>query len=84
MKFNIKALSMTAGLLGGFVVLFVSLGNLFVPGYGLPFLDLVASVYPGYRPGTGVSSVIVVTVYGLIDGAIAGALFGWLYNSFAK
>jgi hypothetical protein len=28
-------------------------------------------------------SVITATLYGLVDGAIAGALFGWLYNLLA-
>jgi hypothetical protein len=28
--------------------------------------------------------VIVGTLYSLIVGAVAGALFGWLYNSFVE
>lgn len=80
MKFNIRALAITAGLMAGLVVLFVELANLVWPGYGQPLLGLAASVYPGYHPGTGVASVVIGTLYGLADGAIGGALFGWLYN----
>jgi hypothetical protein len=29
---------------------------------------------------TGVGSVVTGTLYALVDGAIAGAIFGWLYN----
>ena len=84
MKFNITALALTAGLIWGGAMLVVTAANLIWPGYGQAFLDVIASIYPGFRPGSGMSSVIVGTLYGLVDGAIGGAIFGWLYNLFAK
>ncbi len=36
-------------------------------------------LYPGYAPG-GFGSVIMGTLYALVDGAIGGAVFAWLYN----
>jgi len=84
MKFNITALAFTVGLIWGGAMLFVTLANMIWPGYGQTFLDVIASIYPGFRPGTGISSVIVGTIYGLLDGAIGGAIFGWLYNLFVK
>ena len=33
-----------------------------------------------YHPGTGVGSVVIGTIYALVDGFIGGAIFGWLYN----
>ena len=48
--------------------------------YGLAFLQLWASIYPGYHPGTGVGSVVIGALYALVDGLIGGAIFGWLYN----
>lgn len=80
MKLNVKALSISAGLLWAAAILIVSAANMLWPGYGNVFLGVVASVYPGYEPGSGVGSVITGTLYGLVDGAIAGAIFGWLYN----
>jgi hypothetical protein len=50
------------------------------PSYGGAFLDLGASIYPGYQGPDGIGSVIVVTLYGLVDGAIGGAVLAWLYN----
>jgi hypothetical protein len=44
------------------------------------FLQLCASVYPGYHPGTGMGSVVIGALYALVDGLIGGAIFGWLYN----
>ena len=84
MKLNIKALAIAAGLLWGGAILMVALGNLISPDYGVAFLSLVASVYPGYTPSTGVGSVVIGTVYGFVDGAIGGLIFGWLYNALAK
>lgn len=44
----------------------------------------MASVYPGYTGESTFGQVIVGTLYGLVDGAIAGGLLAWLYNRFAK
>ena len=79
MRLNITAFSLTAGLIWGGAILMVAVANLAWPGYGRAFLDLTASIYPGYHPGT-IGSVISGTLYGLLDGMIGGALFGWLYN----
>ena len=83
MRFNVIAMALTVGLFSGAALLIVASANLMWPSYGRAYLDLAASVYPGYRPGSGVGSVISGTLYALVDGAIAGAVFGWLYNLFA-
>lgn len=80
MKFNILALSLACGIVWGLTILLVASANLIWPAYGRVLLDLLASVYPGYHPGSGASSVLVGTLYGLVDGAIGGALFAWIYN----
>jgi len=84
MKLDVRALAITGGLFWGAAILLVALSNLIWPGYGRAFLELAASIYPGYRPGSGIGSVVTATLYGLVDGAIAAALFAWLYNLFAK
>ena len=83
MKFNLTALTLTVGLFSGAALLVVASANLIWPNYGRAFLDLAASIYPGYHPGSGVGSIVTGTLYGLVDGAIAGAVFGWLYNLLA-
>jgi len=82
-RLNVKALALTVGLFWGLAFLIVASANLIWPNYGRPFLDLVASVYPGYHPSSGLGSVLAGTLYGLVDGAIGGAMFGWLYNLLA-
>ena len=84
MRFNVTALALTAGVFWGGALLLVALANLAWPPYGRAFLDLCASIYPGYHPGAGMGSVVTGTLYGLADGAIGGAVFAWLYNLLAR
>ena len=80
MKFNIGALALAVGLFWGGAILLVGVSNLIWPDYGRAFLQLAASIYPGYGGGATFGQVIIGTLYGLVDGAIGGALFAWLYN----
>lgn len=80
MRFNVTALSMTVGVFLGGAILIVASANLIWPGYGRAFLELAASIYPGYHSVASFGQVIIGTIYGLVDGVIAGAIFGWLYN----
>ena len=83
MHFNTKALALTAGLIWGGALLFVGLANLVWSGYGQAFLNLMASVYPAYEGNASIGQVLLAALYGLVDGAVAGFVFGWLYNRFA-
>jgi hypothetical protein len=84
MKLNIIAFAVAAGTFWTLAVLIISLANLASPTYGSAFLDLLASMYPGYRPGAGIESVVIATLYGVVDGAGSGALIAWLYNLVAQ
>lgn len=84
MTLNIKALAITGAILWGGSFLLVGLLNLIFPSYGVAALNLAQALYPGYNGPNGFGGVIVVTLYAILDGAVAGVLFGWLYNTFAK
>jgi hypothetical protein len=84
MKLSIKSLAIAAALLGALRFLFVSLLNLILPPYGGAFLALLTSLYVGYDPMARPVSLIIGTLYSLLAGAVAGALFGWLYNRFVE
>lgn len=84
MRFHVTALSLTAGLIWGAAVLLVASANLIWPSYGNAFLELAASIYPGYHTGSGIGSVITGALYGFVDGAIGGAVFAWVYNLLAR
>ncbi len=82
MKLSLRALALTSGILWALGLLMTGVCNLIWPRYGEAFLKLMASVYPGYHATRSVADLIVGTLYALIDGAICGLLFGWLYNFF--
>jgi hypothetical protein len=80
MKLNVKALVLTAGIIWAGTVLAVGVANLIWAGYGTMFLQVVASIYPGYDATRSIGAVIVGTLYALVDGAIFGLILGGLYN----
>lgn len=84
MKFNIKALALGCAILWGGAVLAVLLVNLACTGYAQNFLELMASIYPGYHANHSVGQLVIGTLYAASDGLIGGAVFGWLYNWLAK
>ena len=80
MKLSVKGLAITSAIVWGGCILLTGILNLVWTGYGVAFLDMARSIYPGYQAMSGFVGVIVGTLYGLVDGAVAGALFAWLYN----
>jgi hypothetical protein len=84
MKLNVKAVAIALGLVWGVLAMFLTgLANLAWPGYGQGFLEMMASVYPGYEATGSFGEVLVGTLYGLVDGAVVGAVYAWVYNRFA-
>ena len=80
MTLSVKGFTVAVAVIWAGLILLVGLGGLIWPGYGAAFLEAVASIYPGYEASGSVGSVIVGTLYGLVDGAVGGAIFAWLYN----
>ena len=84
MRPSLKAMALSAALLWGGAMLFVGLVHLAVPSYGGEFLRTMSSVYPGADTAPNFGRVLLGTFYGLVDGAVAGLLVGWLYHIFDR
>ena len=82
MRLNIKATAFSLGILWGAAVLVTGLANLAWTGYGTGFLQLLASIYPGYKASGSFGDVIIGVLYALLDGGVFGLVFAWLYNRF--
>jgi hypothetical protein len=82
-RFSLKGLALAGAIIWGGAILLVGVINLVWPGYGLNFLQMTSSVYPGFHDSHTIGSVAMGTLDGLVDGAIAGGLFALLYNAFA-
>ena len=80
-KLNVKAFGLAVGIVWG-VGMFV-LGIIAMAfGYGDRFVEILSSLYIGYK-ATFLGS-IVGAVWGFIDAGIGGIIVAWLYNKFAK
>jgi hypothetical protein len=85
MKLNVIQLGLTLAILWALLVLLMGVTNLIFPAYGVAFLQIVDSIYPGYHLGKwGFGGVIVATVYAVIDGFVVGVVIAWLYNLLGK
>ena len=83
MKLNIRAFMLTCAVLWAAAVCITGVSNLIWPGYAAAFLQVIASIYPGYDTSGTIGSVIVGTLYAALDGAVAGLVFAWVYNVFS-
>jgi ABC-type phosphate transport system permease subunit len=80
MQLNPKALAFALAVLWAGAVFLVSVANLMWPAYGKAFLEMLASIYPGYHAAGTFADAISGSLYALVDGAICGFILGWLYN----
>jgi hypothetical protein len=80
MRLNPKALALTFALLGAGCVLFVAVLNAIWPTYGVAFLNVTSSIYPGFQPGS-VGQGVIGALYAALDGAVCGWLLAWIYNA---
>jgi len=83
MGLDIRATMLAAAVVWALVVLLTAVLNALGTGYGAAFLQVMASVYPGYHASGSVLDVMKGTLYAFVDGAIFGVVFAWLYNRFA-
>lgn len=80
MKLNLKAFMLTAGIFWASAIFLTGIANLLISGYGSIFLQIFASVYPGYQASGSFGDLIIGTLYALVDGAFSGLIFAFLYN----
>jgi hypothetical protein len=81
MTLNPKNFGLAAGILWGLCMLVITLISAGT-GYAPEFLNIIASIYPGYSISLLGSAVGLI--YGFIDGFIVLYIFAWLYNWLEK
>ncbi len=81
MALNAKNLGLAGGIMGAAIMLIMTL--IATPtGYGTTFLNICASIYPGYT--ISYLGAIIGAIYGFLDGFIGLFVLGWLYNWLSK
>ena len=78
-RLNVKALALALGVLGALWMLL--LGWLAAFGWGVAVVDVISTLYIGFRPGF--VGGIVGAAWGFVDCAIAGAVIAYVYNLIA-
>ena len=81
MRLNIKAFALALGITWGLGCFIMGLAGIRHEA-AATLVRAVGAMYIGFAP-TPLGSVIGLA-WGFLDGAIAGAVFAWLYNYFLK
>ena len=84
MRISLKALTLSSAILWGALMLIVGLIHMARPEYGADFLQMMSSVYPGADTAPHLGRVLLGTIYGFVDGAVGGYLFGLLYRAISS
>lgn len=85
MKFVVIRFGCAVASIWGLFVLGVGTANFFFPLYGVEFMKVIDSIYPGYHFGAwGFGGVIVATLYAILDAWVIGVIFALIYNKFTK
>lgn len=82
MRLSVKALAIAGALTWGLAVFLGGITAFLAPDWGLRYMELLGAIYPGVE-GVTFGSLIIATLYALVDGAIGCAVFAWIYNRFA-
>lgn len=77
MKFNIKAFSLSCGLIWGLGLFFITLWIMLFEG-ATGQINFIGQIYRGYN--ISFTGALIGLVWAFFDGAIGGAIFAWLYN----
>ncbi len=83
MQLSVKGSALAIGIIWAGCIFLVGVVNLAAPSYGVAFLQMASSIYPGFHNSRTFLDVLVGTGYGFVDGGIGGAIIAWLYNCFA-
>jgi len=76
-KLSVRGLAVGLGVFWAVCMLFIGWASMF--GWGVRFVEMMASVYIGFEP-TFLGGIIGA-IWGFIDGAIGGAIIAIVYNA---
>ena len=79
-KLSLKGLAIGFGSIFGIYVFILGLAGSF--GWGTNMVMGMGKLYIGYGPSF--LGALIGGIYAFIDGAIAGLIFGWVYNKIVE
>ncbi len=80
MELNVKALAVALGVSWSMLMLFSGWASIF--GWGTRFVEVMSSLYIGFA--STFLGGLIGAAWGLIDGAIGGAVVALVYNAIVR
>ena len=77
MKLSVKCFALTTAILWSMVIFMSGMASIIWPSYGIEFPRVVSSIYPGFNIDADIDSVMIGTLYGMVDGGIGGTVSAW-------
>ena len=77
----VRKIAVTGGLIWGILMFGTTLAGVYW-GYGIAFLNGIASIYTGYSISVG--GAFLGFIYGFVDVFIGVYIFAWVYNKVGK
>jgi hypothetical protein len=81
MKINVKAFTLTCGILWGLTILLITIILLAMDSPGR-IISKLGIFYIGYSLSW--AGAFIGLIWGFVDGLVCGAVFAWLYNKLNK
>jgi len=80
MKLNPYAAALSLAAVCGSWLLIMGSIHLRNPAFGNEFLSMFSGLHPGFHMDRTLGDLLVGIGYAMMDGAVVGLLFAWLYN----
>ena len=81
-KLDIKALSLSLGVLWACAILLISIVAILSQSYLHNIVNFFSSIYLGYD--LSLFGIVIGMFWAFVDAALGGLIFAWLYNKLAK
>ena len=81
MKSNVKQAALAGGIIWALTLFLTTLGGVYF-GYGIAFLNVWVSIYPGYN--ISLLGSIIGLVYGFLDMFVGIYIIAWVYGKLSK
>lgn len=82
MKWNTKRVALAGGIIWALGMFVTTIISIYTNGYAQEFLNIMASIYPGYT--ISLAGSVIGAIYGFLDVFVLVYIFTWIYKKLGK
>ena len=82
MKWNTKRVALAGGIIWAAGMFATTIISIYTNGYAREFLNIMASIYPGYT--ISLAGSVIGAIYGFLDVFVLVYIFTWIYKKLGK